>query len=162
MENSFMHEPALPLPQDDFFSNLSEDPQQICQTLKLRILKFVADIERLMLYPDLAKESHFLDTMASHLVSLQSLITSTSVCSQPIQEISQLLDNMIRCTISIQHQDFALSMLDAAKMYRKNKKHPAPLSTILQAYPLCKESTKTLIAELKILASDLIEEKENT
>jgi|GEM_PF-1638682 len=152
---------ALPLPQDDFFSNSAEDPQQICKTLKLRILSFIADIEHLLEHPHLASDPTFLDKMASHLVTLQSLISSTSVCCTSTKEISQLLENMLRCTIAVQDQEFALSMLDAAKIYRKNKKNLAPLSMILKSYPLCKESASTLVSELKVLASDLIEEKEN-
>lgn len=152
---------ALPLPKDDSFPNQAEDPQQICKSLKIQVLNFVADIEQLLDEPLLVSHRDFLDRIASHLVTLQSLIVSTRICSEATQEISVLIDNILRCNVLVKGHEFALSMLDAAKIYRKNKNHVTPLALILQSYLSHKRNVTCLLDELKLLASDLIEEKEN-
>lgn len=153
---------ALPLPKDDFFSNESEDPKQVCHALKVRILCFVLDIEQLVNTPQLADHLDFLDTIASHIVTLSTLTCCTGVCSENIIEAGKLIDNILTCNVLVKGQDFALSTLDAAKIYRKNRKNKEPFATLLKSYSDQKEETQTLLNELKLLAFDLNEEKGNT
>lgn len=159
--NDFQEQQALPLSKDEFFPRNPEDPKHVCHTLKVRILSFIADIEELLKNPLLADHLDFLDTIASHLVSLQSSIISVNICSDHVRETGVLVENILRCMVLVQDQDFALSTLDAAKIYRRNRKNSSPLATILKAYPNNRSTTESLLSELKLLVADLTEEKEN-
>ena len=160
MQN-YQEQNALPLPRDEFFSNQIDDPKQICHAFRTRILCFVTDIEQLIYNPSLADNLDFLDSVASHIVTLSTLSCSTQICSAPMIEAGKLLSNILTCHVLVKNRDFSLSTLDAAKIYRKNRKNKEPFSSLLKSYSEEKESTQSLLNELKLLAHDLNEEKES-
>jgi hypothetical protein len=160
MQN-YQEQNALPFPKDDFFSSEAEDPKQISRALKMRILCLVTDIEQLIENPDLADHLDFLDAIAAHIVTLNSLSCSTSICHASIIEAGKLIDNLLTCPVLVKNRDFSLSTLDAAKIYRKNRKNKEPLTSLLKSYSEQKETTLSLLNELKLLAFDLNEKTEN-
>lgn len=160
MQN-YQEQNALPLPKDEFFSNQFEDPKQICHALKVRILCLISDIEQLMNTPHMADNLDFLDKIAAHIVTLSNLSCSAQACSSSIIEAGILLDNVLTCPVLVKNKGFSLSTLDAAKIYRKNRKNKEPLSILLKSYSDEKEITQSLLNELKLLAFDLPEEKGN-
>lgn len=160
MQN-YQEQNALPLPRNEFFGSQLEDPKQLCQAFKVRILCFITDIEQLMYNPSFADNLDFLDTIANHIVTLSSISSCIHVCSASIIEAGKLLDNILTCNVLVKNYDFSLSTLDAAKIYRKNRKNKEPLSSLLKSYSDNKELTESLLNEMKLLAFDLNEEKGN-
>jgi hypothetical protein len=156
-----MEQNALPSHKDDFFPNTPENPQQICSSLIARLLSLIGLMEQVLKTPLLAEHLDFLDAIATHFVALESLCSSAEICSESVQETSRLIDNLIRCMVSVPNQGFSLSSLDAAKIYRRNRKSNTPFSILLKSYSENKEHTESLLSTLKSLACDLILEKGN-
>ena len=153
---------SIPLSKEDSFSYESEDPQQLCTYLKKRILHFALDIEHLRQNPLFAENFNFLDQFANNLIALNQLTDCSTVCSETIMETGALIKNILTCSVVIKNHNLEMSTLDAAKLYRKNKNNAAIFSALLKAYTAKNPHIDCLLNELKLLAHDLIEEKENT
>jgi hypothetical protein len=152
---------SLPLSKDEFFPNHSEDPKEITHALRLRMLHLTTDIEQLMRHPSFARNLDFLDMVASHIMTLQSLTSSAYRCSELTQETAGLVHNILTCPVLVQYSHQMVSLLEAAKMYRKNRQHKEPLASLLRAYAKYKVYSQPLVNTLKVLAFDLTEEMGN-
>lgn len=133
----------------------SESPAQICNTLRVRILCLILDIEELLYRRELIHNHSFLAKIASDIVSLNSLSDCSGICSQNIVEAGNIIRCILTCPVKLKNSNKEISTLEAALRYRKDTKYIEVFSKILEAFQEEADETQTLLNELKLLAFDL-------
>ncbi|MCH9631244.1 MAG: hypothetical protein S4CHLAM37_12660 [Chlamydiia bacterium] len=131
------------------------DPSEICNTLRVRILCFIMDIEELINKPETADNPAFLDKLSADISAMNSLSDCAGSCTRNIMDAGRIINAVLTCPIDIKDTGMQITTLDAALKYRENKEFYDIFSTILKAYQEQKEESETLLNELKILAFDL-------
>ena len=154
MKNSD-EEQAVNLPANEESFN-SEDPMQVCNTFRARMVCFISDIEKLIRNPSVKEDLGYLDKIAADIVALETLSTCTGCCRENIVEAGKLIHNVITDEIEIKANGFTTtSTLELAKGYRKDKSTAKVFSIMLENYLKDTDVTDTFIKQLKVLAFDI-------
>lgn len=151
----FEEEQAVNSPlQEESFNN--QDPRQICNTFRARIVCFISDLEKLLRNPSIKENSTFLNKIAGDIVALETLSGCTGCCKENIIEAGRLIHNVITYEIDIPGKEsMTTTTLELAKKYRQDKNTLEVFSLMLCNYLNNPELTESLITQLKVLAFDI-------
>lgn len=152
---------ALPSKDEHFFSFPLETPKEQILALRNKLITLIQIIEEITYQPLLCDHMDFLDKVASTIMALHQLTLLPSSNQQSLAETKQLISNILSCLLLVPKIPLEISLLDAAKLFRKDRKNKEALTLILKNCSKEQDSAQDLITDLKLLAFDLIEEKEN-
>lgn len=152
---------AQPLPAQGHFFQKSDTPRDQIKDLIGLVLSVIENIDVLIFQPLLAEQTTFLDQLAANIVSLHQLTLIPSTFSLFVTDSRKVVNNILTCKVFVEKFQIDISLLDASKDYRKNKRNKELLMLIAQSFHKEPQRSRILSQELKILANDLIAEMEN-